>query len=479
MPGARLVAVLVSLVVFSSGGLLLTASADHPQSTPAGTVTFDHRGGNEWWVEAVVTHDGVRPDQVDARDEGDSTWHALEFKDWGEWGGSFHIEPGNRVMFRSTTSAGSAESCWFTHPAGVEECDSTPPPPPGDFDATFDTPGGNDWWVEVYVDGNEPIAGVDARANGGAWQELTKRSWGAWAKSFHVPDGSIVEFRAHSSDGDVDMSGGYRWPSGEPVSEDPDPDPDPEPPATFDAAFAPKASNEWWIETYAVANSSISSVEARRDGGAWHSLTLRSWGAWAGSFHAPSGSEVEFRATNSEGAVGQSVAFAWPGAVPAAEQGEAWPHEGSYVRYDEFYDPPGGFRSEGKATFVYHNDAWRVWCIGMEGFEGDLDPYNHYNELPPPRNPTLVTPGMTVASDAYTCGERQFDVIVQHSETHGIHHEGDGVTVSTWYAERTADCLCIRYEAEWEHELGLVVEWTRAGREAIGADLEDTDAPVV
>gem|GEM_PF-3003480 len=70
----------------------------------------------------------------------------------------------------------------------------------------------NEWWVEVMVHANQPIVGVDASANGGPWIALSATSWGTWAKSFFVPAGSHVQFRAHSSTGATATSVSYAWP---------------------------------------------------------------------------------------------------------------------------------------------------------------------------------------------------------------------------------------------------------------------------
>lgn len=78
------------------------------------------------------------------------------------------------------------------------------------FDAKFSDVGGNNWWVEVDVDANQAVAGVDARVNGGTWVPLTKQSWGDWARSFSAPDGSI-QFRARSTGGATDYSSTYAW----------------------------------------------------------------------------------------------------------------------------------------------------------------------------------------------------------------------------------------------------------------------------
>ena len=182
-----------------------------------GPVFFDHKGGNEWWVEAYVTG-GVA--SVEARDT-DGQWTPLAKKSWGNWAASFRIEPGHQVMFRADKGNGQwLESCWFTHPQGVtptggSTCEgrlgTEPDPDPSTFDATFSNARGNEWWVEVDVAANEPLAKVEAKVNDGAYVMLEKKSWGSWAKSVHAPAGSMVTFRATSADGDTDTAS-YRWP---------------------------------------------------------------------------------------------------------------------------------------------------------------------------------------------------------------------------------------------------------------------------
>jgi hypothetical protein len=90
-------------------------------------------------------------------------------------------------------------------------------PLPSNFDAEFSGVKGNNWWVQVDVWTNEPFAGVDARVDCGIWRPLAKQNWGSWAASFHVPTGSVVDFRARAFDGATDHSGGYVWPNATPT----------------------------------------------------------------------------------------------------------------------------------------------------------------------------------------------------------------------------------------------------------------------
>lgn len=141
---------------------------------------------------------------------------------------------------------------------------------------------------------NEPVAAVDARVNGGSWVALELKSWGHWAKSFFVAAGSKVEFRATSATGAQHTSAPFTWMS------------------SFSATFEPRAvGNNWWVEVKVTSGSTITNVEASVNNGAWTALNPTSWGTWAKSIHAPDGSSVKFRATNSAGATATSATYVW------------------------------------------------------------------------------------------------------------------------------------------------------------------------
>lgn len=177
------------------------------------------------------------------------------------------------------------------------------------FAPIFTTPGGNAWWVEVYVEGAAPLLGVDARANeGDVWRPLTEQAWGAWASSFFVPEGAWVEFRARGEQGEIALSPAFRWPSGEPVDLG-------EVPA-FEARFANVRGNSWWVEAEVEASGALLGVDARADAGPWQPLEPTGWGSWAASFFVPNGSLVDFAARGQEGARVQSGLFVWPAAEP-------------------------------------------------------------------------------------------------------------------------------------------------------------------
>ncbi len=162
-------------------------------------------GSNEWWVEVHV--DGTEEiTQVDARING-ASWKGLPETDWGSWARSLHAPEGSVVQFRATGSSGATDlsGCYRWTDGTPTDCETS-------FDAEFDpASGSNEWWVEVYVSGNQEIAEVDARVNEGSWKGLSKTDWGSWAKSMHAPDGSTVQFRATSPTGATDLSQKYTW----------------------------------------------------------------------------------------------------------------------------------------------------------------------------------------------------------------------------------------------------------------------------
>ncbi|HUR63904.1 MAG TPA: hypothetical protein VM241_05435 [Candidatus Thermoplasmatota archaeon] len=192
---------------------------------PGFDATFTAVRGNEWWEQASVSASGGALAKVDIRLNG-GAWQPMAKQSWGGWAASSRAVQGTVVQMRATSASGATDlsDCyrWIpptnTDAAKVACSGSPPPPPPPGFDATFSGVQGNEWWVQASVGGNQPIAGVDARVNCGTWVALAKQSWGGWAKSFHVSPGAKVDFRATSTGGATDLSGGYTWPSATPTS---------------------------------------------------------------------------------------------------------------------------------------------------------------------------------------------------------------------------------------------------------------------
>ncbi len=281
----------------SSASKSVTATAPPP---PEFTATFAPKG-NEWWVEVAVT--GNAPvAKVEAK-AGSGAWTVLPKQSWDAYAKSFNVPKGTPVTFRATATDGQVETS-ETQPwmgAATTTTTTSTTTAPSDFTAAF-TPKGNEWWVEVKVTGNAPVAKVEAKAGSGAWTVLPKQSWDAYAKSFNVPKGTPVTFRATATDGQVETSETQPWMGAATAPTAP----------AFAATFTPKSqSNNWWIEAAVSANEPITKVETKVNAGAWTVLPKSDWGAYAKSINAPDGAQVAFRATNSAGATSLSAAYTW------------------------------------------------------------------------------------------------------------------------------------------------------------------------
>lgn len=473
--------------------LLPAGTADHVRTENGRSLAFDHRAGNEWWVEVAVG--GPSAGQVvgvDARDTG-GAWKALTLRSWGAWAASFHVEPGHLVQFRARFADGASMlSCEFTHPAGQERCGS--PPPPGNFSASFTNVKGNEWWIQASVAATGgTLARVDARLDGGDWKPLADKGWG-WAASHHAPSGTVVQLRAISTTGAESLSGCYRWTAATPVACGDSP-----PPGAFNATFSPKPGNEWWVEVGVKANEPLAGVDARVAGGAWHALTLRSWGAWAGSFHVPDGAHVEFRARSMDGDVALSGRYVWPSASPVT--GPAWPVEGSYLRY--LLDSGVGVPGYSESNLLWLNLTYRggAWAGTCEGWRlQDRDDGNQTRQrlasnatLAVPRGPTPVEPGQGVVVALPACGgdspSSTPDAFAfvdgrdvgtgYHGDTPYLQH-GKPVEIPVWHASYEEDgCPCEWRALAWHPDTGLTIDFILGYRHSHeSGHLVDTDAPI-
>jgi|GEM_PF-3274286 len=159
-------------------------------------------GVNEWWVEVFVDNPSQPLSDVHAR-VNNGNWTALTLRDWGAWAKSMNAPRGSLVQFRATSVLG-AQNFSQTYAWLVD--------PNASFTATFQPQAvGNDWWVEVAVTANHPLAKVEASVNDGQWIALELKSWGNWAKSFFVANGSSVKFRATDTSGNSVTSSAVIW----------------------------------------------------------------------------------------------------------------------------------------------------------------------------------------------------------------------------------------------------------------------------
>lgn len=276
----------------------MPAAADHPQRVRddgSSWVRFDHSAGNEWWVEVNVT--SSEPiGEVLARREGGS-WQRLTLREWGNWAANFRVPPGERVQFQAYQAGGMSDvwrrtSCFFTHPAGAEQCD---PGATENLIVRVREPSGNEWWQQVFLDSNRPLTHAwvgKYTVDGWSGQALTKRTWGGWATSLHAPSGTLIMFMAFDG-AETRKSACYRWPDAAIV--DCPPESTPGGPLPHMTSFDHKTGNEWWVEVL-VGPVDATRVQAQDDGGTWVELTHRDWGAWAASFRIEPGHRVHFRA---------------------------------------------------------------------------------------------------------------------------------------------------------------------------------------
>jgi hypothetical protein len=178
--------------------------------------TFTVKVPNEWWQELYITPDTPHPiSSAQVRING-GAWLPMSHASWGAWTSSYHTVAGTWVEFLATDGgATQSQSAAFRWLDGNLSKGSVPPgtPTPSTFTATFTvSPNINNWWVEVSVDANEPLAGVAASVNNGSWIALDATSWGTWAKSFHVDSGSSVRFQAQNGAGATITSNPTTWP---------------------------------------------------------------------------------------------------------------------------------------------------------------------------------------------------------------------------------------------------------------------------
>ena len=258
----------------------------------------------------------------------DGSERMLTKQAWCDWAAQVDLAAGTQVRFigyfPNFDHDISAAMAW---PPGSSPPPPPPPPPPG-FTAQFTLVTGNEWWVQTQVTpSGGTLSKVDVRLNGGDWKPLKLQPWGvrAYAASYHIPEGTVVQFHAVSTTGQEALSACYHWlpptQNGENAHEvactSPPPPPPPPPPGTFKATFSNVRGNEWWVETdVKVEGGTLSKVDVRLNGGSWTSMAKQSWGSWAKSIHAVPGTTVEFRATSTAGDTSMSGAYTWKDPYP-------------------------------------------------------------------------------------------------------------------------------------------------------------------
>lgn len=198
----------------TSGGSASGGGSAPAPSTGAAQIAYSPSGGNEWWAQVKLGGaDATRVAKVEARDS-NSAWAQLSLRSWGAYAGTLRVEPGNAVEYRVTLSDGrTSTSCAYAHPAATcASGSSAPSTGTGGFTASFSNVRGNKYWVEADVKtSGATLARVEANVNGGAWNQLSKTSWGSYADSMSAPAGASVQLRAVSTDGQTVYSAKTTW----------------------------------------------------------------------------------------------------------------------------------------------------------------------------------------------------------------------------------------------------------------------------
>ena len=222
----------------------------------------------------------------------------------------------------NTPSSGGYYTQGGPEPIWVPLNGNPPPPPPpptgGTFTASFNAVRGNEWWVQAGAAASgDTISNVDVSIGGGPWQPLAKQSWGGWAASYHIVQGTVVQLRAASPSGATALGGCYQWipPSNQDAAKVAcgTPPPPPPPPPTngnLTATFQPTGGNDWWVQVKVTSPKPLSGVDVSANGGAWVPLDHSSWGDWVKSLYLKG--SVKFQARATDGSVAASQPFAWP-----------------------------------------------------------------------------------------------------------------------------------------------------------------------
>jgi hypothetical protein len=516
-------------------------AANHPQVSGNFAITFDHDGDNEWWVEVLTkTAGGDSIVLLEVRPESSATFRGLEEKGmvngWMKWGPAqaFRIPPGDRVMFRAhmvdgTTGAGGfVDSCFFTHPAGVEQCSTLPPPPPpGTFDATFTGVRGNEWWVQANVATNgPPVVKVDVTTDAGAtWRPLAKQSWGptAWAASYRIVQGTVLQLRATASDGQTDLSSCRQWippPNTDAAIVACGSSPPPPPPDGLDAVWSNVKGNNYWVEATVKSNGPIYGMflvmdcDPNRDPG---DMTYRAeWNKWTlGNRYIPSGTHVTMVAFGEKG-TSESGGYIWPQGTPTSgcPPPPDWYKQGSYAEYALYSQTCGsGGCDDIRATLRMtlqvppepYAPYWDAVCSGTithtapdgttttqafsaqsptappdmtrrprVGYQVD---WSTYLSLPS----TMVTASQACMSD----DSADWRVTATGEVTKPMRllgADGQPRTMTVWHAQNDGNADGEDRTIEWETKVGLVLHWENKGRTGgmphFGGDLIRTNAPV-
>ncbi len=513
-----------------------------PPPPPPFAPTFTGVRGNHYWIQANVgPADQIASVQFHAKQGPEwGPWFTMKHESWGGWTYSYYIPDDAIVQIQAVSKGGASalSSCYYWLPpsgqdARTTDCTYTPPPPPpppptSGFDATFTAFRGNEWWVQANVAGNnQPVAKVEVRLNDGAFQPLTRQSWGGYAASYHLVQGTVVQMRATAADGQTDLSSCRQW---IPASNQDasivqcDTAPPPPPPGGLNARFSNVKGNNYWAEAVITANGPVYGVLLMMDcdpNKEDADMTYRAdWGKWTlGGTFIPPGARVTMYAYGEEGST-SSGGYIWPQGTPTSgcPEGPAWPREGSTLRYELHNDLAGGGQS-------WQTTAWlNVTFDQLEGsdpgvgyFVGTCTGRTVFRDVDGTEtvthwvtdttvNPPVMTrtprPGFQVgggnmpallyvdhfgvnSGDCRSDDSADWTVTARGTQTKTMRlldADGEPRTMTVWHADDYAADSVEDKTIEWETTAGFVLHWERSGRQSGGGsftgDLVATDAPV-
>ena len=189
-----------------------------------------------------------------------------------------------------------------------------------------------------------------------------------------------------------------------------------------------------------------------------------------------------------------------PTPTPPSPEPQAWPREGSYVKYawrigQYFAGSPQGWTHYGNITWTYAGGDWRAVCV-MEAYDRNHDgTWNNHTirreitAATPPHWPLMNTRSPPAPGEAVTtwylrdCELSEQTLYYVGTETEATTVNGQPATVPTHLAEDDYPPeQPMSWSSEWSTKTGLVVDWgySRGGMAAHSNSgrLVDTDAPL-
>ena len=185
-----------------------------------------------------------------------------------------------------------------------------------------------------------------------------------------------------------------------------------------------------------------------------------------------------------------------PTPTPPSPEPQAWPHEGSFVRYrvTVFEGSPDGSYNAAtftNVTWTYTNGDWRGTCDGTrtEQFREDAPTttavHHDFVASDPPHWPLFNTRSPPEVGGDVTawfmkgCNIQQLERRYAGTDTEPTTVNGQPTTADTFVATDYDDGSPDDFRTEWSRDSGLVEYWSWSQRHtSTRGDLVDTDAPM-